>query len=391
MKKRFAALSAVLLLAACESTAWTAETCNNNLEADVEDFEEYKTQFRKAQEGLANAERTGNAANVQAFQKSVGEWKGNLETMLGFIDRDMIPECEGKFSPELLAKAEEVRGFVKGGTGTEEQKEEGMPDLRVTKIESAFIPVEFDPNGGCSGPYLELTYTVSNQGGDFPRPVDLEEYAKRAQQPPENLEFFNVYGELDFGNDSRTSADFEVKGGSDGMIKKGGSLKLKKKVRVEHNQTHAKAWGYVQSSALLKNGGNSVRHETAIDVPMWDVYAESHEVIDGIDPDTKKYYISTKGTVSNKGASPTPGPIRGSFVIYDASTRQQITSWSGETKGPVAGSEQIFARTYSTVKVPAKMFIQSSVVPVCPEGKPGSLADGDTKNNSRELKQAGGR
>ena len=390
MKYPLYIISALLLFTGCtsqDSNPWTAETCNNNLEADVEDFEEYKTQFRKAQGGLANAERTGNAENVKAYQKNVGEWKSNLETMLGFIDRDMIPECEGKFSPELLVKAEEVRAFVKGGTGTEAQKEEGMPDLRVTKIESAFIPYDIDESGNCYGPYLDLTYTVSNQGGDFPRPVDLEEYAKRAQQSPENLEFFNVYGELDFGNDSRTSANFEVKGGNDGMIKKGGALKLKKRVRMEHNQTHANAWGYVQSSALLKNGGNSVRYETEINVPMWDVYAESHEVIDGIDPDTKQYYISTRGTVSNKGTTPTPGPIRGNFAIYDASTRQRIMSWSGETKGPVAGSEQILARTYSTVKVPAKVFVQSTVTPVCPDGKPGSIADGNTTNNLRELNQ----
>lgn len=389
--KRFAllliALLPALFLTACEEVTWDEETCSNNLAADVEEFEEYKAGFLKAKEGLADAERSGDAARIKALQQNVKDWKGNLEALVSFIDRDMIPECAGKFRADLVKKAEEVRKFVKESTGITTQKEEGMPDLRVTKIETVFIPYEIDENGSCYGPYLDVTYTVSNQGGDFPRPVDLENYTKRAQQPPEKLIMFNVYGELDFGNDSRTSADFEVKGGSGGILKGGASLKLKKKVLVRNDQTQGTAWGYVQTNQLTENASNAVRYETPISVPMWDVYTESHLMTTTKDSEGKTY-IGMLGTVTNKGASPTPGPVRGSFVLFDAETGRQITSWSGETKGPVSGSERLVNKDYSKMKLPAKIRVQSSVSPVCPDGKSGNLADGNTKNSIRDLEQA---
>lgn len=120
--------------------------------------------------------------------------------------------------------------------------------------------------------------------------------------------------------------------------------------------------------------------------PSWDIYTESHTTLGSTDPDNKKYYIGTKATVTNKGKTPTPGPIEGSFMINEIDPHRRISSWSGKTSGSVSGNTDIYEKTLSDKTLPNDIIVVSSIIPLCPNGKPGGLSDGNTKNNIRELK-----
>lgn len=186
--------------------------------------------------------------------------------------------------------------------------------------------------------------------------------------------------------DMKKRLDFTIKGDT-GTLASGQSLQIPAKVKVENNQTHVRIKGSLLGYSLVKTGTEGKPpYETELDIPIWDIYAESHSVIDGIDPDTKQYYIGGKAVVSNKGPTPTPGPIEASFMIYEIDPHQRISSWRGKTSGPVSGNAEMYARTDSDKKMPKDITVSSSITVMCPNGKAGGLSDGNTKNNIRELK-----
>ncbi len=389
MKRLFTTFCLAFLLAACESNEnfWTAETCNDRLEADIEDFENHRENFQKAKTQMDTDARSGNTVSAEANKKSAESWKESTRSLLKFVDSNIAPVCEGKFRQDLLAKVDDARTFANDDTAVKLADAEGMPDVRVSAIESTFVPFEIDERGQCSGPYLNLVFTVSNYGGDFPRPVDLQTYTERAQRTADELPFLAMTGELDFGGDMRKRVDLEVTGANGGRLPSGASLKMPAKIKVDYNQTHARAKGSVAGMAFLKTGSTAAApYETEIDIPLWDIYTESHMVIQSKGEDGKSY-IGAKATVSNRGASPTPGPIEGSFIIKDLEANRQVTSWSGKTDGPVSGTADIYAKIPHDGKLPAKISVYSSIIPLCPDGKAGGLADGDTKNNIRTLEQ----
>ncbi len=125
-------------------------------------------------------------------------------------------------------------------------------------------------------------------------------------------------------------------------------------------------------------------------MPQWDIYVFSHQALGAKDPDTGKYYIGTIGTVTNLGKSPTPGPLQASFILQDTETGRHISGWTGTTEGPVSGNTQLFAKTPSDILLPKHVKVQASVIPLCPDGTVGNLADGNAANNSRELREVGG-
>jgi len=383
-------LLTALFLTGCtaedNSNFWTAETCNQRIETDIQTFEEYQTEFEKIKLQMETDARSGNATRAEANKKSAGSRKQSTKSLLKFIESNIMPVCKGKIRSDFLAKIEDARKFARGAVLTNVQAE-GMPDLRVANVTSTFVPYEFDQYNRCEGPFLNLVITVTNQGADFPRPVDLQIYTERAQRQAEELQFFTVIGELDFGGDMKKRLDFEIKGDR-GSLKNGASLEIPTKVKVENNQTHAKVKGSVAMGGFLKTKEGTAPYETEIDIPIWDIYTESHTAIGSKDEDGK-YYIGTKATVTNKSQTPTPGPIQGSFIIndIDPATRRRITGWSGKTSGSVSGSTDIYEKTYSDLKLPAKIEVISFIIPLCPDGTVGNLADGDTKNNIRTLEQ----
>lgn len=387
MKRFTPLLLAALLLAACDQSAedfWTAETCNTRLEMDIVDFEKYRAKYADAQEAMDRAARSGDASQADTLKKNAQSYKDATTSLLKFIDSNIAPHCEGKFRQDLLAEVEKARTFAAEGM-TAVADEEGMPDLRVSGIESVFVPYELDANGGCSGPYLNLTLTVSNSGGDFPRPVDLQTYEERAQRPSKELLFFTAIGELDFGGDMKKRLDFPIMGAT-GTLKAGSSLTIPAKVRIEHNQQRVTVKGSIAGAAFLKIG-DAAPYETEIDIPLWDIYTFSHQVLAGKDQKDGKTYLGAKATVTNLGKTPTPGPVDASFIIQEVGTKRKIASWSNKTDSPVSGNTDLYAKIPFSGTLPPQIEVYSSIIPLCPDGNAGNLADGNTANNIRTLVQ----
>lgn len=263
---------AYMLLGGSDSSAksdfWTPEVCNERLEADVEDFEEYQKVIGENQKILDAAERRGDSKSASEVRKFIADGKANIASLLKTVDEEIIPDCgRDVFRPELLEKVEAARKFLNDGSVPQAQ-EEGMPDVRVTSIKSTFIPYETDERGDCSGPYLDLVFTVTNYGAAFPRPIDIQTYEERAQRPAKELQFMTVIGELDFGGDMKKRLDFEVKGDT-GVLASGTSLEIPAKIKVEHNQTHVRIKGSLEGTSFLKTGSAaSPAYETEIDIPI---------------------------------------------------------------------------------------------------------------------------
>ena len=144
--------------------------------------------------------------------------------------------------------------------------------------------------------------------------------------------------------------------------------------------------GSVAVAGLLKmaDAAAAYKYQTEVEVPIWDIYTESHQALVAKDEDGKSY-LGAIATVTNKGTSPTPGPVQGSFVIYDAETGRYLTGWNNKTDSAVSGSTQIFSKTPYDGKLPPKIKVSSSIILLCPQGETGNLADGDTTNNVRDL------
>ena len=387
--KRPLLLLAMVLLASCEAAdVWTPETCNEMLQDTVDSLEEQKTTIGKMRDFMENAQRTGNAAAYETQKKALESLKkegvgGNLR----YIDEQVLKYCDrSALRPDLLSRVDPYRSLVNGSEETFEA--EGMPDIRVTGIEHEFIPMELNDNGECSGPYVKLTFIVTNLGSDYPRPVDLQTYIERAQQPAEKLSFFTMYGELNFGAENlRHGIEMTIGTHSGAMLKSGASIKIPAKIRLQHDEVIAHAMGWLYTNQLLKTQNSGMKYETDIELPMWDIYTESHKVLKAKDAEGK-VYVGAAGTVTNKGQSPTPGPIFASFILRNAENGQQIDSWSGVTPGPVSGSTTIYQKlTMDPKKLPPKITVDSVVTLQCPKGKSGYLVDGNAKNNTRTLEQ----
>lgn len=387
--KKLTLLLAIVLLVGCEAAdVWTPETCNEMLQSTLDSLEEQKTTMGKMRDFMGNAQRTGNTAAYETQKKALESTKkdgvgGNLR----YIDEQVLQYCDrSALDSTLLSRVGQYRSLVRESEKTFEA--EGMPDIQVTAIEHKFVPMELTETGECSGPYVELTFIVTNRGSDYPRPVDLQTYTERAQQSAENLPFFTVYGELNFGADNlRHGVEMTIGTRSGAILKSGASIKIPAKIRLNHNEVRARATGWLYTNALLKTQNNGMKYDTDIELPMWDIYAESHKVIKAKDAQGK-VYVGAAGTVTNKGHSPTPGPIVASFILRNAENGQQLDSWSGETPGPVSGSTTMYKKlTMDPKKLPPKIIVDTVVLLHCPDGKSGYLVDGNTENNTRTLEQ----
>ncbi len=385
------AVLAGLLLAGCDEDPqafWTQDVCNQRIEADVVNFEDYQEKYAKDKIEMEKDIRTGNTARAEINKKNMQSRKDAAKTLLHFIDTNIAKFCRlDALRPDLQESLSEARAFANDTESAASASPEGMPALRVSSIKSTFVPYQMDQFGRCEGPILDLVITVTNNGGDFPRPVDLETYTERAQRQAAELDYFTMRGQIDFGGDMKKNIEATIKGDA-GTLKAGASLDIPIKVKVEYNQTHAKVTGNVSMHAFLEHTPGT-EYQTEIDIPVWDIYTVSHQAVGSKDQDDGRYYIITKGTVTNLGKSPTPGPVEASFIVQDADTGRHIIGWTGKTSGPVSGNVDIYEKTLSNLELPKKIKVQSTVIPLCPDGTAGNLADGDAKNNARELRQEG--
>jgi len=388
MKFRTVALLAIIL-AGCQTVeeVSTPEVCDEMFVETLRQIEESHETVLSIRQTIKESERKGDTVSAEANRKSLESYKASIGGNIKYIEDQLIKNCDNsKFRPELLEQLKDVKKYM-NEKEEDVAETEGMPDLRISNITSTFVPYRMDAFNRCEGPFLDLVFTVTNNGADFPRPVDIEYFSERAQRPADELQFFTMVSELDFGKDMRKQFNLEITGASGGYIKSGASFNIPATLKIDYNQTHAKATAHVTGAAFLKFGSGAT-YQTEIDVPLWDIHTESHMVVQSKDEDGKPTLIA-KATVSNKGPTATPGPIEGSFILKDAVTGRFITSWSGKTEGPVSGTADMYFKESYTGQKLEKVIVQSSIIPLCPDGTVGNLADGDTKNNIRDLKESG--
>jgi hypothetical protein len=400
MTKHFAArpiqaiLCSALLLASCQSVeeVFTPEVCNDMFVVTLEQIEEKKETMVKMREFMDEAQRKGNTSDYEAQKKSYVSHRINgIGGNIKYIEEQLLKNCDtSKFGPELMNGLAEAKKLLDETEQVPTAGAEGMPDIRVSEIKSTFVPYRMDAMGRCEGPFLDLVFTVTNNGESYPRPVDVEEYERRAQRPARDLEYFVFTGLASFATGPAKSVDVTIKGGSGGNIPKGGSLDIPASIKIDYDQTKAHITGKVTTHAFLKNGNEGITHEIDVDVPVWDIYTENHQALVSKDADDGKMYFGAIATISNKGESPTPGPVQGSFVLKDADTGRYVTGWTGKTDGPVSGTAQMFVREPFTGKFPAHLKVDSAIILLCPDGTSGNLTDGNAKNNTRELQEGGG-
>lgn len=366
---------------------WTVEQCNERLAEDAIDADEYQKNIKENQKILESAERKGDAKAAAEVRRFIEDGKGNIRLLLKYYDNEFARDC-GKqaLDTALVARVEAARQFLASGSATTATVE-GMPNLQVTGIQSAFVPYENDEKGKCSGPYLNMEFTVTNRGGDFPRPIDLQTATERLQGLSDTTLYFNIETDLDFGNGEKRHHQISAERGKfgGGVLKSGASMKIPLKLRVENNQTQARARARISETHFLKTGSDEGVYESNIDIPIWDISAESHATVDGIE-EKKGYYFGGRVVISNKGRTPTPGPVEGNFSIKYPEVR--VATWKGRTEGSVGGSALINStKEFIREKLKESFLVDSSIILLCPDGSYGELSDGDVKNNIRELQQ----
>jgi hypothetical protein len=277
-----------------------------------------------------------------------------------------------------------------GDEKTKDNTEEAMPDVRVTHIKSEFIPYETDEKGSCSGPYLNLVFTVSNRGADFPRKADLDYALSRMIPPHDKLNFLTVVASMDFGNKEisqkllsvdRTKFPGDKLGG-------GSSIQVPLKLKIENNQTQLHISAKVEGGSFLKTGNGQAKYGSDIAIPIWDIYTESNATAASTG-DGGRPAITTRTKITNKGKTRTPGAVEGYFTIRYSEDGPSKASWDGKTDaaiGPGAVGE-ILSKKSVPEKIEGKFLVESTLILLCPDGNPGTLSDGNFENNKRTLHQ----
>jgi hypothetical protein len=236
---------------------------------------------------LAQAQAQGDTASIERSQKSIESYRTNgIGLALKYIDEELLVNCDrGQLRSDLLSRIEPARILLNESEPV--VAVEAMPELRITGISSNFIPIETDANGSCSGPYIDLNFTVVNSGGDFPRQSDLKTNRERVQDAPDKMRYFNIIADLDFGAAGKggqhvIAADRSQLGGD--VLKRGGALNLPYHLRVQDNQVRVTITAKIEGAVFLKVANDSYQssvYETAIDIPIWDISPFSNATVIG--------------------------------------------------------------------------------------------------------------
>jgi hypothetical protein len=275
-----------------------------------------------------------------------------------------------------------------------------LPDLTVTSTTAKFVPYELQQNGlsSCIGPFMDLTFVVTNRGADFPHPSDLQVNRSRMVDEPEaTMLYFNLYADMDFGAGPGSGGQHVIAVDKSkvtgGVLKSGAALEVPFRLQIRENQTSLRVSAKLIGGFMLKLANGKPQSEPydsgALEIPVWDIYAQSHTAVAGTMDDAKvTNAVLTKADITNRGKSETPGPVRGNFVIRFSDGTPSIV-WSGETKGPIApgGTESIVQKTPVDKPLKPGYVIESGIQVRCPNGAYGILADGNVQDNTRTLSE----
>lgn len=403
------------------SEPWTTDECDSNLKNALEQIDKYSVRVEDKRVKLEDLERRGGyekAANQ--LRIDIGNLKqGRLAGNLHYIDEEVFMRCDkSKLDPALLERVEKAREFI----NSEEASftAEDVPDLRVTNVTSEFVPyIEYPENGSCAGPFMDLKFTVTNFGADFPRAVDWENYTNlyekgQVSPAPEQVSYISISSDLDFTSSGRhetegttiTRDEF-----NDGIFNSGESYTYETRVPVYDNETSLTVTARASSAHGLLTAstqGIDIPFEETFEIPIWDIYPSAALTLRNTDADGAQT-VQTSLYMGNNGKTGTPGPIYGNFTVHNSEDESAILGWSGDTGQNIPESisgipitqDAETGEAHSTgkpsfailgekktprVSLEKDLIVKASVLLLCPSGKTGDLHDGDSSNNTRTLK-----
>lgn len=386
-------LLAVLLLAYTEPAHaveyWDAQQCAESILDTVEHLEENVERIKEALVLLDEAQRKGDAAAAAQLQRVIESNRfAGIQSKLRRLDEiDFIYCDESLIDPSLIARADATRPWAEETqTGVPEVEE--AVDLQITDVSSTFVPYEMLDTGGCRGPFIDLAVTISNRGGTFPRPVDLQKRSREYADAAATMLYFAVNLEFDWSNgvtggQQAIIVDKSMLGG--GELPKGSSITLPLRMPVGNNQTAVTVKPKILAGPFLQISGDNRETERVpfiFDIPIWDAYTQSVIIVSGPSLEDKKVITGgIKATIVNLGQSPFPGGIEGNFGVRQQDGTRLMTL-SGKS---LEGTTDIYAGTELPAPIKGKTLVDSSLVLLCPDGSYGSLSDGNIENNTRTL------
>ena len=121
-----------------------------------------------------------------------------------------------------------------------------------------------------------------------------------------------------------------------------------------------------------------MRHR--LPIPIWDIYTAKHaDDLDAADErqGQGRYSAGLQATIINRGASPTPGPVQGYFIVRHEPGGPELVLHRGRDRGADRGRRHRLITGFKTVKsnIESPIFVDSLIHPLCPDGSPGTLVD----------------
>lgn len=376
---------------------WTPEVCNDAIKSTIAQLTQARDRLEQIQTQLAEAQRKGDQKLIDASIAGIENAREvGIKQQLRYIDTQPLKYClKSGLDASLLAQVDTFRPLAEESSAAPAVEAERAPAIEIAGVTATLVPTVPREGGGCTGPYLDLAVTLQNRGGVFPRPADME--ARLARLPTAESEpYFIVNVDFDFGNGKTAYQQILVmKSDLPGGVLAGGAA-------VDAKARMVLASGYYPSAdvsvragvpALLTINGTATKtpvFTTAINVPMWDIYTQSTQTVSPPDPKSKgRFEAGIQATIINRGASPTPGPVRGSFTVRHEPGGPELAHLEGATDGPIAAGGTDMITEYVSVpnKVESPIVVDSQIFLLCPDGAFGVIVDGNEEDNARTLKE----
>jgi hypothetical protein len=359
-----------------------------HLEEDVADIEDLLVRIAEA-EAKGETERATNFRTVLHSKRVDG-----IQSMLRRIDTVEYVYCDkSKFDPSLIASVDAARPYAEETEATVAAVEE-PPKISVNGISTTFVPYEMLEGGGCKGPFLDLSINLINSGGAYPHPVDVE----RRQREYPNVDwttrpFLTVTVLIDWGEgEGQEVIELPWSSFRGGTFEPGATMTVPYRLFVPSNEKSVRVGGWVTGATFLVVDGTSYQsapYRTEASIPIWDVYTESAAVLtrypNVLPPRKDIIELVVKAVVVNRGQSPIPGWVGGNFTMRHQPGGRIIGTVSGSTLFPFETSPAVLGQSTARELLKDKVFVDSSVHLLCPDGSAGTLSDGNTENNIRSL------
>ena len=280
------------------------------------------------------------------------------------------------------------------------------PNVRVTDIRSTFVPSIPDADGdGCSGPYLDLRFTIPNLSATYPVPEELLETQSLPPRPEGfTLLVLQVWTDQFGTGQSMAQSNVPVMMNDvpGQLLLPGQSVEVTWRYRVPNDQTSMRFFGEVTGAHYhVTTGSTGERYRVDVPIPIWDVRPRDAKSVlsaggaDQLVPvsDDGRPTVVSEVYFQNIGASDTPGPVEGKANVMTPESGF-VGGWVRPSTSPISAGGAVPVIWWTNVTGdrlpdPKGFMLDTFVQPLCPDGSYGDLSDGNVANNGRTLLQIG--